>query len=232
MKKNNNLFWGLIFIAAAFLVLAGQLEIFDDISLTRISLGILFIIISIRGLFQRNFFVFLLFLASFFIMFDEEFKITAITPMPILFAALLGSIGLTMLFPDKNSRIQHHGKQVNFDNITNEADESEVKCRTQFGATVKYVNTTCLTRADIYCSFGGADIYFDAAKLKGKTATINLDVSFGGVEIYIPRNWEIEQSVNAMLGGIDIKGMPDSIIDSTVTITGNVKFGGVTIHYV
>lgn len=232
MKKNDNLFWGLVFVAAAFLVLAGQLEVFDNISLTKISIGILFIIISIRGLFRKNFFVFLLFLACFFIIFDDEFNITAITPGPMILAAVLGSIGLSMIFPAKNSHTQNRAKHIDFDNITNESDESEVKCRTQFGSIVKYVNTTCLTRADIYCSFGAADIYFDAAKLKNKTATINLNVSFGGVDIYVPKNWEIEQAANAMLGGIDITGMPDSITDSTVTITGNVRFGGVTIHYV
>lgn len=232
MKKNSNLFWGMIFVAMALLVLAGQFKVFGDISIVRMSLGILTIIISIWGLLRRNFVVFLFFLAFFCQIFDDILNIPPIAPGPIFLAALLGSIGLSMIFPKKYPATNNWKKHENFDNIINEDDESEVKCYTRFGSTVKYVNTSSLTKADIYCTFGGADIYFDAAKLKNNTASINLDVSFAGVEIYLPKDWVVEQSVNATLGGIDIVGSPHSSAALTVTLTGNVRFGGVTIHYV
>lgn len=240
MNKNSNITWGLIFVAAALLVLLGKLEVFGDISIFTIATGILFIIISIWGLLHRNFYIFLFFLAFFFIISNDAIlditdgliDISKITLGPILVAALLGSIGLSMIFPKKNSHIKNYAKKEHFDNIVNEADESEVKCYIQFGAVVKYVNTTSLTKADIYCSFGAIKIYFDAAKTKDRTANINLNVSFGGVDIYVPKNWEIDRTASATIGGIDIQGAPDSVTDATVTLTGNVRFGGVTIHYV
>lgn len=231
MKKKDNLFWGLIFIAAALLLLVGQLNVFDDINVAKIFIGILFILFSIGGLLHHNFYAFLFFLAFFCILFDDVLCITAITPFPILGAAFLGAIGLSMLFP-KKTFISKDEKSVHFDKIINETDESDVQCHVQFGSVVKYVNTTSLAAADLSCSFGAMKIYFDAAKIKAGYATINLDVSFGGVEIFIPKTWEIRQTTNAILGGVDIKGHSDSVTDSVITIAGNVHLGGVTIQYV
>ena len=99
--KNKNFFWGVIFILAAAFVLLSNLGYFEDIHITKIIIALLLVYIMLKNIPVREFFGVLLPLAVILIMYDEELHLTSVSPFPLLAAAVLGSIGLTFLFPKK-----------------------------------------------------------------------------------------------------------------------------------
>lgn len=223
--NKNNIFWGLAFIAAALILLFDEFNIF---SVYNIALGILIIVIAIRGLIHRNFYIFMFSLALFCIVYD------LMEPWPLLGAALLGSIGLSMIFEKKPSYQYEKTTDFkrHFEKTEYETTENEIYSNTRFGSSIKYVNSISLTKANISCSFGSSKIYFDAAKLKDGYAEIIVDAAFGCIELFIPSDWEIKQSVDVALGTVDIKGKPYPLSSNVIHLSGNVSFGSVIIHLV
>ena len=162
------------------------------------------------------------------IIYSEQLGISSITPWPILFAALFGSIGLSIIFGNH----YHHGFCHRREFTKEELNNNIVDIRISFGASSKYVNTKELEKVNIYCNCCGAQVYFDNADIKGDSATINLDVSLSGTEIYIPRNWRVENKADVSLGAIEEKGRPNDITDKTIILTGRVSLSGVEIIYI
>ena len=82
-RKTRNIFWGILFLLGALALLLGKL-------------GFL-----INGILRRSFGGILFSLAMLIIINDELLHMEAITPWPVLGAALLGTIGLHFLFPGR-----------------------------------------------------------------------------------------------------------------------------------
>ena len=230
--KRKNIFWGLFLILGAAFIIISQLGIFESVSIVKVIFTVLLSGIAISGLMHLEFTMVLFPIAIILILFDNELNITNLTPWPILATALLGSIGLSLIFHrNKHHSICHDdfGKEV----IIDDPDSSSVTCFAHMGSTVKYVNTKEYEKGLVDCSFGAATVYFDNAEIKDKTGVLKLDCSFGGVELYIPKNWQIEQRLDVFLGGVDEKGRKDQATDGpTLILIGRIKFAGITIYYV
>lgn len=232
--KTKNWFWGLFFIVAAALVIINQMGYLVGINLFTLICTIFLVPIIIKSIAHVNFFGILFPLAILGILFAEPLGITNLVPWPILAAALLGSIGLSLIF--HNSKWHSEYYHCNFDKeeqIINEEDSDTVSCSVKFGASTKYVNTDNFKKGYFSSSFGALKIYFDKAKIQDEGAEIYLDVSFSGVEIYVPKEWKLVNNVSSAFGALDEKNhnlyegekMP-------VVVKGNIKFGGVEIIYV
>ena len=230
--KTKNVFWGLFFILGAAFIIISQLGIFAEVSVIKIVFAVLLAGVALSGLINLEFPLLLFPVAILLIMFDNELKITNITPWPVLATALLGSIGLSMIFHRHSPYYKKHvdcGKEV----IIDDPDSSDVTCYSHMGSTIKYINTTEFEKGLIDCSFGAATVYFDNAKIKDKSATLRIDCSFGGIELYLPRDWQVQHNIDVFLGGIDEKGRKDQSNDGpTLILTGRMKFAGMTIYYV
>lgn len=236
--KIRNWFWGLFFILGAALVIINQLGYLTGISLFSLLCTIFLIPIIIKSAMYLSFGGILFPLAILGIIYAEPLEITAITPWPILVAALLGSIGLSLIF---HKSWYHHRWETSskkdhehFEQIINDPDSNTVECRVSFGGSVKYVNTEDFRRGYFDCSFGAIKVYFDNAKIQAEEAEICLNVSFGGAELYIPKDWKIINNVNCSLGGIEEKNgrMMNTNGGKIVKLTGKVSFSGVEIIYV
>lgn len=243
MKNNDNIFWGSIFIIAALLLLLGQLEIFNGINIFKFAIGIFFLVLSIYGFMKQNYFLGLFSLAFFAITFKSTLHINFVSNTYMLISALLASIGLTMIFPKKKvSYNSEEKKTVDFDDndfkkssFSHKVDEDpndDVKSFTNFCATTKHVTSQSFNSADITCSFGGAEIFFDKAIVRDNHGVINLNVSFGGVTLIVPNDWQINNNLKAVAGGIDFEGSTSNIHTAVIDLYGDVKFGGVTVKYV
>lgn len=72
MKRKSDIIGGLIFLAAAVLLILGQLDIFSDINLIKILIFIIAVLAALWGLKDRNYFVFMFSLAFICIVFKHE----------------------------------------------------------------------------------------------------------------------------------------------------------------
>lgn len=235
----NKLFWGLLFLVGAVCLLLSRLGYWptiNNISVYGIVLTIFFIWVIIEGIHYGNFFFILFGLALIGIQYDNALHITALTPWTLLGAALLASIGLTIIFPHTSHKHKKKFEKFEFADtgkkiFTNE-DGEVLHFKNSFGASIKYVNTDALVNASIENSFGEIKVYFDNAVIKNGTADINLEVSFGAAILYVPKTWNIENHVKTSFGSLHEQNSNQSPGCPTLRLYGEIAFADVTIVYI
>ena len=248
-RKFSNVVWGIILLLiAAGLVLAKLdvpgMELLKVVSLWQILLGVGFGSMFLESLHDRSYTGAMFSLAFLCIVFNKQLHIQELVPWTILVVALLASIALNLIF-GKSKR--HYNKNYNnngnynynggFQSGNNKqsrvqgdtVEGERIFEKVTFGAATKYIHSNNFQSADLSCSFGGMEIYFDNVKVPSGHATINVSSSFSGMDIYIPRDWKIINELTSFCGGVDIDSNwtgDDSVV---VTITGQNNFGGVEI---
>lgn len=232
--KKEKIFWGLFFILGAVFIIFSRLGYLKEVSVFSLMLTIFFAAMFIKSLIHLEYTGILFSIAFICIIYAGPLGITAITPWPVLGAALLGSIGCHMLFPTRHRKWKEwhgHGKEP-FEAVIDEEDGTSVYHKTTFGSTVKYVNSEDFKYAQFDASFGEIKAYFDNAKVQGQNAEINVDVAFAGMELYIPKQWTVNNNVSAVFGAVDEKNRNQGDGSVTLKLTGRISFGGITIIYV
>ena len=231
--KKKDLFWGLMFIFAALLIILNQFGILaEGISIFEIVAAVVLVGIIIVSIRYINFWGILFPLAGLSIIFSDEWNLGEFTPMPALLIALFCSIGLSMIFRRPNFVFHTHWDNAFSSNVINEQDDNVINCSTVFGESMKYVNSENFERANIKCSFGEIKVYFDNAQIPSGKAEIFVEVSFGEAQLFIPRTWKVINDMHVFLGDAGEKGRSTSADSPVVTIHGNVSFGDVEIIYV
>lgn len=233
--KHKNIFWGAVLIIAALVLLFNKLGYFHGINGFSIVASVFLLATLVDSLIRVNFGGILFSLAFIGILFDEQLGITAITPWTILLAALLGTIGLSLIFHKKRHHwFSHNNKELELyggeDAMTE--DEGHIKIRNSFGSTIRYINSDCLERVDVTSEFGAVNLYFDNAVLKDGKACINFDLSFAGAEIYVPKTWTVVFRTSNSFSGVSEKNLNESNGENTLTLFGNLSFSGVTVIYI
>lgn len=229
--KKKEVFWGLLCIVAAVLIIANQFGFLSQISMVEVAVTVILIGVLIKSMIHVNFLGILFPLALLAIIYTKAWGITIFTPWSLLLTALLGSIGLSLIFKKQMYWLPHfnHG---HYNEHVEQDDENVVNCFVTFGTTIKYVNAEAFERADIRCSFGSAMVYFDKTIMKSSTSHIDVDVAFGSVELYIPNTWKVINEVNTSLGAMEEKYRSNTPDSPTVIIRGEVRLGAVEIVYV
>lgn len=229
-NKGSNIFWGILFLLAAAAFLVKKLGILEGIGFWPILLTIGLIGFLINGLVKRSFGQILFSLAFLVIVNDELLKLEAITPWPVLGAALLGTIGLNLLFPKfgrrKSFKLIAGGEHRAGDTVSGDGFFYE----NAFSSTVKYVSGE-ISQVYVDNAFGGMEVYFTDAVLKDHTARVHIDSAFGKVTLYVPRGWKVvNNTTQAFCGagysdfGNDLQG------EDTLYVSGEIAFGTLVIH--
>lgn len=157
-------------------------------------------------------------LALFVILNDRLLGMESITPWPVLGTALLGSIGLNLLFPGFGKRRilrnafrgcggkglksivaiegEHSGRVESYDH-----NGANVSCENAFGESVRYVSGE-IGWVNLDNAFGTLQVYFTEAYLQGGRADVSLDVAFGKTVLYVPSNWKVNLSLDKAFGSI------------------------------
>lgn len=247
--KRDNIFWGVCFVLGAILLIGSRLWGDYDIGIFKVMVTIICVAIIIRGVPALNFWEILLPIAMLCTLYHEELYLTGLTPWTLFGAAILGSIGLELLFKDKRSRRQHYWRRINGDEQSAEyrqaGQEAQsagtaqgvsytgeyIRLSNHFSGSTKYINTDKLKNAYFDNSFGSLEIYFDNAMIQGM-ADIVADVSFGELVLHIPRTWYFENNVKVFFGSVDEKGRCQSTGAPVIKVSGNVSFGSLVIHYI
>lgn len=231
IMKKNNIFWGVILLLAGVYIIANSLGFMPDVNIVRLVAGVLCIVVFIRSLVHIEFGGMLFSLAILIILFNRELHLSAITPWPVLVAALLGSIGLDMIFGGYKKT---HWKNKKEPSVVNGeyVSGNEVTIRCLFNGMKKNISSDNFTKAHIFCKFGGLEVSFDDAVIQNGTAIVNLDVNFGGVEIYVPHSWHIINNTDCIFGGFDEhrRSAGNGEEGPMLVFEGHVRFGGVDIY--
>lgn len=236
--KGKKVLWGGFFIAAAVLIVINQMGYFTGIGLWSLLLTILVVPIIGHGIRHRNFFNIFFGVAFLLIIYERPLGIGELVPWTVLVAALLLSIGFTILFKPKykgwEHRIDmHRGKGCGEYSDQEIIDsEDEVNCSVSLGDSSKYVHSTALQRGRIDCSLGHLSVYFDHAALHPNGAEIRVDCSLGGMELYIPRDWNVQINVDAALSGVTETPRREPGTGPILLITGSVSLGSLEIKYI
>lgn len=228
--KKDNVFWGVILILAAVYIIINSLGFMPDVSVVRLGVAVICGVVFFKSLAGLEFGGMLFSLAVLLILFDEQLGITALTPWPVLMAALLGSIGLNMIFGSRftESKKRNHGLAEYKE--TDYVSGDEIRIGGMFGAYKKTVSSDNFKKASVNCRFGGMEISFDDAVIQSGSAVVKLNISFSGVEFYIPQSWKVENHTEGMCGGFHEHRSHSSDEGPTIVFEGNVKFSGVEIY--
>lgn len=231
--KKERIFWGMFFIVSAVFLIVSRMGMLGDISVFSILLTVFFVACLIKSIAHRSI-TGVLFSAAFLcIVYAKPLGIEAVTPWPVLGAALLGSIGCSFLFHPKKRFYNYEGTHhMGMEESIETVDGAQMEFSSTFSGSIKYVNSDDFQSANLHCSFGSLKVYFDNAVIQKGEAVLNLDVAFAGVELYIPKDWTVVNKVNAAFGGIDEKNRNYSTGAPVVRLCGKVSFGGVEIIYV
>lgn len=229
MKNFNKIFWGLFFLVAGAFVIFNQMGYYTNFNLVTLILTIFMVAIFIKSIYPVKFFGLLFSLAALVIIYDKQLNLEVITPWPVLITALLGTIGLSIIFP------RHNYSKCNnkhFDKVIDDIDEDVINYEIRFGSSVKYINSDNFKEANFSCAFGALSIYFNNAKMENDVAIVNLDASFSGVELYIPKEWKVINELDSNLAGIEEKNNSSKDSSKTLKLRGRVNLSGLEIIYI
>ena len=231
----NNIFWGLILLLSAVAILVNRLGYFQAISFWSVAFNIVLAAILIKGIARGSFGTILFSIAFLVIVNDELLHLEAITPMPILLAALLGTIGLNLLFPRFGRR--HKGHFVRIGNgqsgMVDEAGRNGgiISYDNIFGESVKYVSGEIL-QVNIENVFGSTQVYFTEALLQHGSAGANVELVFGSVVLYIPSSWSVILNTENCLASVQESGRHNADGQNVLRIGGSLVFGSLEIVYI
>ena len=233
--KLKNIIWGGFFIAGAALIIGNQLRGFVNVNLIGIALTILLAAMILQSILHLNFFGILLPAALILTIFAVPLGLTALTPWPLLFAALFAAVGLSIIFKKHTFHFHHSDTRPCYNHRdpveTQETiSEDDINSNVNFGAAVKYLHSENLKKARFSCHFGSLKVFFNGAHLSDQGAEVQVDVSFGAIELYVPSAWQVQDSANVTLGAVENHVRPGA--GPVLTLTGNVTLGAVSVIYV
>ncbi len=243
MKNKPHIFWGLLFIAAAALILISQfapenLEVITPMHFVLAVLMVVAIIKSIPNLFWPGIWFPLGGLYLIAVPYSELLSRNRLSVWQVLVVALLASIGFSLLFKRKHKwksvQGSYHGEQLGhtFSDSEQNLNGQNVYMKTRFGEATRYVKSQDLVSAQIDNSFGESSVYFDEVRLGTGDVEIRLSNSFGELTIYLPKEWNIENDIRYTFASVREIGQRIGGPGPKVRLTGSASFGEIRIIYV
>lgn len=237
-KGAKSVFWGVLLILGAAAIVVSKLGYLEDVGVWTILFSVCLIGFLVNGLVKRSFGEILFSLAFLIIVNDKMLQLEAITPWPVLGAALLGTIGLNLLFPHFKKRghfvtVNLNGKNINGKTpvFEEEWDGDKVSYENAFGEAVKYLSGS-ISHVDAENAFGSMHIYFTDAQLTGGSATIDLETAFGSMVLYVPSFWKVVVTTDNAFGSTREQGRCNPEGSTVLYVRGDVSFGSLKIRYV
>lgn len=234
MKRGRKIFWGILFILGAIALIIGQMGYLEGIGFWSILLTIGLVGVLVDGIWNKNFWMILFSIAFLIIANDELLGLEAITPWPVLGAALLGSVGMQILFPQKKNN-RHNMIYKNGGKKGTDKDVlfgEQIGFANTFGESVKYLDGNEINEVYLENTFGSLNVYFNNALPKNGCAEVSVENVFGSTLLFIPADWKVVMNVNTVFGDVNEKGRNNAQGTNTIHITGKTVFGEVGIRYI
>lgn len=234
MRGKNKIFWGIVFILGAVAILAQRLGFLEGIGFWSVFFSVCLAACLIKGIARGKIGIILFSIAFLIIVNDELLHLEAITPWPVLLAALLGTIGLKILFPNLSRRGKGHLVRIGdgTNGITDiQRVEDTVAYDNLFGDSIKYLGGV-VSFVKVDNVFGSTSVYFTEVRLRNGSAEVNVDLVFGNVELYIPSSWSVVMNTSNIFGSADERGRCDPDGENVLRVTGDVVFGSLEVIHV
>lgn len=231
--KMKKYLWGIFFIAAAVLLVVGKLGIVGKINVWSLMFTALFAAALVESVLQKSVTGVLFSVAFLCIIYDEQLKITALTPWTVLGAALFGSIGISFFYTPKRRYKGHlFEKKEGIESIETVEGEQEMEFAAKFGGSIKYINSEDFRAARVEAFCSGMKLYFDHAMIQGDQAVLDMKLSCSGLELYIPKEWMIVNEAHIFVGAVEEKNNRKGEVEKRLILRGEMKLSGVTVVYV
>ncbi|MCL2085412.1 hypothetical protein FWH09_00515 [Candidatus Saccharibacteria bacterium] len=234
----GRVFWGMFFLFAATAVILSMLDVVTfGINIGWLLLTTFLAAIAMASMFRLEWFGVFMPVAGILtigILKTDYLDFIGIRGIwPIWIAAVLLAIGFSILF-------RRRGKIMSEiigddDEVIDHADDEEIEVNVNVGGIIKYVNSDDFRKAYIKCNVGGVKVYFDNAKIKGKSATIEISGMMSGIKLYVPKEWKIVNEVNCTAAGIEEKNKRadiDAKKEKMVYLKGSLTAAGAEIVYI
>lgn len=228
--RRKNVFWGLVFLTGAAALLLSRLGFLRGVGFWAIVCNIFLASVLVKGIAKRSFEKMLFSLAFLIIVNDELLGLEAITPWPVLGAALLGSLGLNLLFP-KSAKWGGHPAWGRGEGAEGRESVGRVFYKNTFGDATKYLSGV-VGRVEAENAFGSMQIYFTETLLEGHRAQVEVQSSFGNTVLYVPAVWKVVTDVRVAFGKAEENGNCNPYGEDVLYVGGSVNFGNLEIVYV
>ncbi|WP_311406442.1 LiaF transmembrane domain-containing protein [Liquorilactobacillus uvarum] len=230
--KKQRWFWGIFFLLSAGLLVAGQMGwISAQISFWSVIITLFLVAAFVQSVVHRTVPGMVFSIAFLCMLYAEPLGIKHLVPWTILGAAVLLSIGFSLLFHQGIS-FGKKKREYAFDKTSATNDDSHVHISGNMNSSIQYVQSQDFRQADVDAYASGIKIYFDNTRVEEDNAIININAAYSGVEFYVPKTWKLKKQVDSFLSGIEEKGRPNTEEGPTVILNGNLKLSGLVIHYI
>lgn len=228
--RRKKVFWGLVFLMGAAALLLNRFGFLRGIGFWSIVCNIFLASVLVKGIAKRSFEEMLFALAFLIIVNDELLGLEAITPWPVLGAALLGSLGLNLLFP-KSAKWGGHPAWDRGNGVEERESGGRVFYKNTFGDTTKYLSGV-VGQVEAENTFGSMQIYFTETLLEGHRAQVEIQSSFGSIVLYVPAVWKVVTDMQVAFGNAEENGNCNPYGEDVLYVGGSVNFGSLEIVYV
>ena len=231
MKKGWKIFWGLVLILMAVLlvldacgILLSFKSIFGELSLFAIIGGVLLVAYLLLSLIKGHFVRILFLLMVLFMIFEKN--IAHFLKLPneniinnwlLFFSVTLVAIGIRMIFPGR-----HRGNGVHFSSHGSKAEGN-------FGRSTVYVDCAAFQPDVIENNFGSCLIYFENPDAYEGGGTLTLENNFGSLTLHVPEGWNVRMEIENNLGSAYA---PKDSGEKVLYVRGENNLGSVSVKRV
>lgn len=233
--KKRNIAIGIFLIFAAVLLILGTTGVIKPLESTLgtftaldIFVGIFLLAQIIEKIIRRQFWLLFLFLAIFFVIFEENIAFICgleseniINNWLVFLIAFLFAMGFSILFPPKKNHKSHTiTLNINRKNAEN-----------NLGSSTLYIDCESFSPSRIENNLGACSIYFEnPASYKGNE-TLYVENSLGSMLIHVPSSWTVKADIECNLGGFRC---PENITTDgpVLYIKGESNLGSMTVSFV
>lgn len=238
--RKQRWFWGIFFVLGAGILIASQMDWLSNYHFdTFTTIATLFLAaILIKSIIYISVFGTIFALAFLGILYAEPLGISSLVPWTLLGAALLLSIGLSLIIRPHGIHHHHHwhthahGAWRQPEAITTTADPSYVNVQVSMSSSIRYVQSTNFKRANIYAYLANVKVYFDGTTIQDEAATINIDGDLSGIELYLPKEWNLTIQTGNFLSSTEENGLPSTKEGPSINLMGNLHLSNLTIIYI
>ena len=224
--KKNKIFWGVILIAAAVLLLLDALEVtlplanaLGDVSIFSIVFGVLILCFIGSKLIRGEFHEIFLPLALLFAIFEKNIAYLLHREDPnliqngILFlVAVLLTIGVSRLTTGRKGIFRTNVKRG--------------------GRSTVYVDCANFVTEEIENNMGSCNVHFTNAEAYTGGGVLEVENNMGSMVIHVPSTWHVVSAIENNMGSASIPAHEASGDGPTLTITGENNMGSLRVEYV
>ena len=239
--STSALFWALLFIGVAVVLLLDALHLSDtllpaDLSFWRILAGFVTAWGLVWGARERSPFAIIFALAGEVILFDRwilhamgsDRQEVASVKMMLLIALLL-SIGFSIL---KNAWRSSH---PNWHNATGEDVAAYVTSKVGGGIkgnATQYFDCTEPFHSSVENNLGSTNIFFSNTEAYRGDSSLRVENNLGALILHVPEDWLVEAEIENSLGAVIVPASSCANPEKKLQLRGENNLGSITVKYV